>query len=330
MATIGVATKGVSNQLTVVLAPILEDMAKQFKDAAIETGGFKTQAIDAVNSVGAAVGFLGNAFRGIEVAIAGLNVGFHTLKTGALGIGAIFSDEMEAAAQSSAANMALAIDEMNAKLMEPLPSETIEAYIASFTDPAILEAKQAQNDAMQAIDDSNATHRINQEEKVQSALQKLRDSWQTTGRKGTQQFFSDLSTLTQSGNKKLFEIGKAAARVNVAIDTNEAAMKAYKWAAGWGGPVAGGVAAAAAIAAGGIRLQAINSTSFGGGGGSASASAGGGSAAATTAAAPQAPEQNRTVRIEGFDSGQLFTGDQLNNLAEKLVELQDDGFKLVV
>ena len=30
------------------------------------------------------------------------------------------------------------------------------------------------------------------------------------------------------------------------IDTNEAAMKAYNWAAKWGGPVAGGVAAGAA------------------------------------------------------------------------------------
>jgi len=333
MATVGLAVEGVSQQFTVALAPILEDIALRFQEAAIESGGFKTQAIEAVNGVAAAVGFLGNAFRGIEVAIAALDVGFQTLKTGALGIGAIFSDSMAQAADEATASMATSIAEMNALLMEPLPSETIEAYISSFTDPAILEAKQAQVNQFKAIDEQDAMERIAREEQTQSAMAQIRQAWGKQQTSAVSQMFGDLATLMQSGSKKQFEIGKAAARAQTVMSTYEGAQKAYTALAGIPivGPGLGAAAAAAAIAAGGIRLQAINSTSFGGGG-SVSAGGAGGAVSADSGgqAQAQAPAQDRTIRIEGFDSGQLFTGDQLNSLAEKLVEYQDDGFRLVV
>ena len=372
MATVGLAARGVANQFTVTLAPILEDLANRFKAVAIETGGFKEEGISAVTGIAKAIGFLGDSFRGVEVIVKGLEVAFkgvgvvinvfvtnlveridagvqyamatvnnlidtmnnipgvniEKLVVGKSQIAESMREGLDAAKQE----LANSLTEMNALLLEPLPSETIEAYVASFTDPAILEAKQAQADAMGAIDAANAATAIKQEVEKQSALQKLRDSWETTGRKGTQQFFSDLSTLTQSGNKKLFEIGKAAARVNVAIATQEAAMKAYNWAASWGGPVAGGIAAGAAIAAGGIRLQAINSTSFGGSGSAGGASASGGSSAAqSTASAPQqAAEPARTMRIDTLDPSALVSGSMINSIAVQLVELQKDGYKLVI
>jgi len=143
--------------------------------------------------------------------------------------------------------------------------------------------------------------------------------------------FSDLSTLQQSGNKRLFEVGKAAARANVVMSTYEGAQKAYTSLAGIPvvGPALGAAAAGAAIVAGGIRLQAINSTSFGGGG-SVSAGAGAATPAAPTASAVSAPEQTRTVRVDTLDPNSLVSGSMVNNIAEQLVELQNDGFKLVV
>lgn len=86
------------------------------------------------------------------------------------------------------------------------------------------------------------------------------------------QFFGDLATLSQHGNKKLQAIGKAAAKVNIVIGTLEAAQNAYKFASAWGGPIAGALAAAAATTAGMMRLRAVDSA---GSAGSASSSAGG-------------------------------------------------------
>ena len=233
-----------------------------------------------------------------------------------------------------AANAALleSTSELHKKLMAPLPSEQIEGFIASINNPAILEAKQLQADQMLAVDDESGRQRLSKEEEIQSAMAQIRMSWGSQQTGAVSQMFSDLSTLQQSGNKRMFEIGKAAARANVVMSTYEGAQKAYTALAGIPiiGPGLGAAAAGAAIIAGGIRLQGINSTSFGGGG-SVSAGAGGGAApAASAAAVPSAPEQTRTVRFDTVDPNSLISGSMLNNIAEQLVDYQNDGFKLVV
>lgn len=333
MATVGLAIKGVSNQFTVTLAPVLEMIANDFKEAAIQTGGFKEEGVAAVQGVASAVGFLGNAFRGIEVALSGLDVGFQTLKTGALGLGAIFSDEMAVAAQEAAGQMAMAIDELDAKLMEPLPSEVIDNYIAKLTDERILDAKKTQLETMNELDAQAGQQRIQKEEEIQSAMAQIRQSWGKSQTSAVSTLFSDLSTLQQSGNKRMFEIGKAAARANTVMSTYEGAQKAYTALAGIPvvGPALGVAAAGAAIAAGGIRLQAINSTSFGGSN-SVSAGASAGAATPTEASAPAqaAPQQTQQVEISGVNTGDLFTGEQLFSLIDKLNEAGEDGKTLNV
>lgn len=77
------------------------------------------------------------------------------------------------------------------------------------------------------------------------------------------QFFGDLATLAQHGNKRLQAVGKAAAKVNIVIGTLEAAQSAYKHAANWGGPAAGVLAAAAATTAGMMRYRAVDSAGSG-------------------------------------------------------------------
>lgn len=371
MASIGMAVDGVSQQLTIALAPILEDIALMFQEAAIEGGGFKDEVMSAIDGIVTAIGVMANAWRGAEVIVEGVKVAFYGLKAAAIAVVSSIAEyldsltqgftvsineiislannipgidmshlvvggsEMVAGIRESAIEANVALQEsmtaLHNKMMEPLPSETIEAYIASFTDPAILEAKQIQADESLAITETMTAAEIAAEEKKSAALLKIQATEQAERKAGTAQFLGDLSTLTQSGNKKLLAIGKAASAMSIIMSTHEAAMSSYKWAASWGGPVAGGIAAGAAIAAGGIRLQALNSTNFGGGGSVGGVSSGSGqpqSQAQTQQ--PMQQEQNKTLRIEGFDSGQLFTGDQLNSLAEKLVEYQEDGFRLVV
>jgi len=228
-----------------------------------------------------------------------------------------------------------ATDALHAKLMEPLPSEMIESVVAAvkLKNDAEIAEDQRKNDELAAQQKESNKKALEGQMTFGQKWARINAMWKKEDKEGTQQFFSDLSVLTQSGNKRLFEIGKMAAATNVIIDTQEAAMKAYNWAAGWGGPVAGGIAAGAAIAAGGIRLQAINSTSFGGGG-SVGGSGGGGAQASATSAQPQAqPQQTetqRTIRLESLDPTALVSGAMINTLAKNLVDLQNDGFKLVV
>lgn len=333
MATVGLAVKGVSNQFTVTLAPILEAIANDFKEAAIQTGGFKTQGIEAVQGVAKAVGLLGNAFRGIEVIIDGLDVGLSSIKAGWLELGGLFSDSMAQAAQVAQQETTAAVAELNATLMEPLPSEVIDGYIAKLTDQRIIDAKRAQVEQLAGLDAQAGAQRIAKEEEIQSAMSQIQQSWgkQETGAVKT--MFSDLSTLQQSGNKKMFEIGKAAARAQTVMSTYEGAQKAYTSLAGIPivGPALGIAAAGAAIAAGGIRLQAINSTSFGGGGGTVSAGAAGGGAAASSApAATQQPAQERNLVVSGIDRNSLYSGDQLTNLMDNMKAAQEDGYVLMV
>ena len=372
MSSIGRAVEGVSQQVTIALAPILEEMALHFQEAAIESGGFKDTAVAAVEGVALAVGYMGNAFTGIELIIDGTVLAFQALKAGALGVSLTIAEAIDGAVMGAvgsingmietlnnipgvdiaslvvgeseltarikdaaiAANEELqaSTDALHNKLMAPLPSEQIEAFIASINDPAILEAKQLQVDQMAAVDDMAGQNRLTKEEEIQQALSQIQQSWGDHQTSAVSNMFGDLATLQQSGSKKLFEIGKKAAMAQTVMSTYEGAQKAYTALAGIPviGPGLGIAAAGAAIAAGGIRLQAINSASFGGGGSVNSSAAGGGAASSSAAAPAAAPEQNRTVNVQTLDPNSLVSGAMVNNIAEQLVDLQNDGFKLVV
>lgn len=244
-----------------------------------------------------------------------------------------FADGLKAQAETAKAEVQTILGDLHEKMMAPLPSEVADAYIASLGTQRILENKQAEVAQIKEIQDVADEEKLAKEEEVQSALARIKQAWGKDQTRAVSQMFGDLSSLQQSGNKKLFEVGKKAAMAQTVMSTYEGAQKAYTSLAGIPivGPALGAAAAGAAIVAGGIRLQSIASTTMGGGS-SVNATGGGGAATGgdvSAASAPQ-PEQSRTVRIEGFNSDQLFTGDQLNSLAEKLVEYQEDGFKLVV
>lgn len=81
-------------------------------------------------------------------------------------------------------------------------------------------------------------------------------------------FMGQMSQLMQSNNRKMFEVGKAAAIGEAVINTYKAANAAYASMAGIPvvGPALGAAAAAAAVVAGVANVQKIKSTPFGGGG----------------------------------------------------------------
>lgn len=144
--------------------------------------------------------------------------------------------------------------------------------------------------------------------------------------------FGNLSSLMNTENKKLFEIGKVAALAQATIDGYAAIQSSYAQGAKIGGPAVGAAFAATAAVATAVQISNIASTSFGSGGGSVSAPGGGGGSVAeqATTGGAGSNDTSRSLLIQGdFSSDSLFTGDAVRSLIEKIAEQQADGFTVV-
>jgi hypothetical protein len=112
--------------------------------------------------------------------------------------------------------------------------------------------------------------RIEQEAAEQSA--QIEEQRQAARRKrligGATQTLGDLSSLMQTENKRMFNIGKAAAIANTTIQGILGAQEAFTSLASIPivGPILGGLAASAALVAMGVNISKIQKTKFGGGG----------------------------------------------------------------
>lgn len=140
-------------------------------------------------------------------------------------------------------------------------------------------------------------------------------------------FFSNMSSLMNSGSKKLFAIGKASAYATTIVNTAEAAMSCFAAGSKQGGPYLGAAYAAAAIAAGAVQLATISGASPGGGG---SVSSGGMGVPSISGSNPNSP--NVGVNQNGSSSQDLnitvngvMDKNLLIQLAEELNKLRGDG-----
>jgi len=124
------------------------------------------------------------------------------------------------------------------------------------------------------------------------------------------------STLTQ-----VFQKSKTAAIAAALINTYQGITAALKVDPPYGFILAGLVAAQ-----GFAQVANIRSTSQSGGGGGGSSRA----AAAAAPAAPVAAPSTQTLNVVGIDKNQLFSGDSVRALAQRLVEFQEDGGKIVI
>ena len=154
-----------------------------------------------------------------------------------------------------------------------------------------------------------------------------------------QQFLSDLSTLTQSENRKAFEVGKAAAIAQAGVSAILGAQQAFTSLSliPFVGPALGTAAAAAALAAGAINIQKIRSIQFGGGG--ASTGGGGGATPAISAgagagsAAGGGGGQGGPIQTQQFNitlQGERFSGAQIRELIEGINDQLGDNATLQV
>lgn len=122
----------------------------------------------------------------------------------------------------------------------------------------------------------------------------------------------------------LFGESKAAAYAQTVIATAQAVMQTYAQLGG--GPWA--VAAAMGVAAAGAaQLATIARTTKEGGGSRPSAAS---AAPSAPAGGSQQPGSSSTLFVQGISSGQLFSGDAVRDLAQKLIDYQRDGGKVVL
>lgn len=155
---------------------------------------------------------------------------------------------------------------------------------------------------------------------VEEEYQRRIDEIQKTERQakidGYQSMFSDLSTLMQSENQKLFKIGQAAAIANAVVDGWEAATSAWKWGMKTGGPVLAAAASAASLVRTGAMINSIASASPSGGSSGVSSS-GGSSAISTPTTTEEAPQQ---VLIQGLESGMRLSPEELQEVFDQIYE----------
>lgn len=130
---------------------------------------------------------------------------------------------------------------------------------------------------------------------------------------------ANMTAGVASGNKKLFELNKAASLAQAVTSLPAAIIESYKNAGGY--PF--GIAAAAAMAAAGAaQIAQIKNAKYGSG--TAPSQAG-------TPATPVAPVgRGQTISVEGINPDQLYSGAQMRRLLEGLQGALDDGATLVL
>jgi len=143
--------------------------------------------------------------------------------------------------------------------------------------------------------------------------------------------FDNLSTLMNSGSKKMFQIGKTAAIASALVKGYEAVVSSYAAGAKVGGPVVGAAYAATAAAATAAQIGQIKKQQFGSGG-SVTAYSGGIPATNTTTGGGVGPinpsqQQGRTISIN-LTGGALFTAEQIRELIGQINEQIGDGVSI--
>jgi len=140
--------------------------------------------------------------------------------------------------------------------------------------------------------------------------------------------FGNLSSLMDTENKKLFQVGKVAALSQAIIDGYSSVLSSYKEGTKIGGPVVGAAFAATAGIATAVQISKISGASYGGGGSSAGGMASSAPSIPETQQAAAAPQQDRNLVISGIDSGSLYSGEQLIQLMDNINGAVEDGYVL--
>lgn len=158
------------------------------------------------------------------------------------------------------------------------------------------------------------------EEEFQNRLEKLQKAERDAKLSGYQSMFSDLSSLMQTENTKLFKIGQAAAIAEASISGYRAAVEAWEWGMATGGPPMAAAASAASLVKTGVLISSIASQSPNGGGGTGGSGGGSGAIATPTAQEQQGPQE---VLLRGLRPGMRLSPEELQEVFDQIYDEND-------
>ena len=138
--------------------------------------------------------------------------------------------------------------------------------------------------------------------------------------------FNNLASLMNTGSRKLFKIGKMAAKAGAIVDGFAAVQGAIKAGNKVGGPIVGAAFGAAAAIQTAVQIRQINQSQFGGGGGGASSFSGGLPAIRTQEQAQPAPSRNVSINLQGSN----FSAEQVRTLIGQINEQIGDGVPVMI
>jgi hypothetical protein len=357
---IGLTMNGVVNKVMVAALPALQSLADTLAspEFAAAAGTLASGIVDAFNAVTQAVVFATNSLKGFLDFLDGTAEQAGPLINDLLpGEKLNFADRIRGAAiqplrQSDLYSGFDLNPDGTIKLNSPskppsfVPSglggggspaidaerERIAARLAVIQEGFLSENElltQKYADDQQLLNDALAKKLLTEQEH-QAAIQSLeqqhtdklsaiRDAAQARDLQSMGSFFGAVGSIMEQGGGQMLGIAKAFGAAQALINSYVAASQAL---ADPTVPFWGKAAAFASMVATG--LQAVNSikgaTPGGGGGASPSATSGGVASAA----------MNRTLTVQGITPGQIFSGDSMRDFMERMLEMQRDGYQVVL
>lgn len=333
---------GFAQQLTVAAAPAIEAIANELFGAAQEAGGFGNIATQAVGAVVKAVGYAGNALRGLQMLWVALKAGVNQFY--AVAVNAI------AAVAKKAADLANMIPGVNIQLGEtltnigadlqaradqfkkeladlaaqPMPLEQIEEWHAG-----VLERAQVQAENMVSVNEQKNSALLASElafqQKKKAADQKAVADQQQLDKRA---FGTAIQGAAQH-SKALFNINKGMQIAQGVMDLKGTIVSSYRYGASIGGPILGAAFAAIGGAAQAANLSALKSSSFSGAGGAGGG--GGGSVPSVGSMIRREADSQPSRAADGglaripdirlnIEDDALVTGKTARNLVERIVD----------
>ena len=210
--------------------------------------------------------------------------------------------------------------------------ERIAARLAVIQEGFLSENElltQKYEDDQQLLNDALAK-KLMTEQEHQAAIQSLeqqhtdklsaiRDAAQNRDLQSMGSFFGAVGSIMEQGGGQMLGIAKAFGAAQALINSYVAASQAL---ADPTVPFWGKAAAFASMVATGLQaVSSIKGASPGGGGGAPTAASGGGVASSA---------MNRTLTVQGITPGQIFSGDAMRDFMERMLDMQRDGYQVVL
>ena len=183
MQRIGVIVDAVYKDIAIKLAPYLEVAAELFKELARESGGFGDEALAALDGILKAGAFVGDMFRGLQVAVKGLETVFIQLDAGAAAV-------LEGLAKGAAWVIDTVIEEINRfiRAVNLLPGVDISEIVFRASESEMVKRFGDYTDAAmkKAADARDELHELAMRELPSDALERYMAKVEEAARKASE------------------------------------------------------------------------------------------------------------------------------------------------